>query len=111
MSDTQTYGAQMAPARRAQRSEQEKVEMCRAYLVNRGWFVFQKMLTTKMVAELMNVSQPHITNLMEKDETFPKPYNLVGSGSLSDRFGGRKRPTMRWSAAEIQAWLEKRRVT
>lgn len=83
--------------------ERKKIDMCRQFLVNRGYIVYQKLVTSAMLADMLGVSAAHIANLY-KEGDFPKPYNLVAGGPWQG-----KRATQRFDITEVIKWLETRR--
>lgn len=86
------------------REDRQKIDMCRQFLANRGYGVYQKLVTPVMVAEFLGVTTTHVANLA-KTSDFPKPYNILAGQMMPQR-----RSTQRYNMEEVVAWLESRRV-
>jgi predicted DNA-binding transcriptional regulator AlpA len=65
-----------------------------------------QMATINQIIDVLGVSAPHITNLVERGD-FPKPYDVACKAFSQGIPRGRK--SLRFSVPEVQEWLDKRR--
>jgi len=98
---------QLSLIRALNADDRKKIDMCRAFLVKRGYAVYQPLMATRDVAEYFGVSVTHIFNL-SKTPGFPAPYD-IGTCGKGD-FARQRRASPRYSAEEIMKWMETRRL-
>jgi hypothetical protein len=78
-----------------EKTEAEKIAMCRAFLEKRGFFVGERYMGADEVAELLAVSSRQVFCL-----DIPA-LNVA-------RFGG-DRKSRRYAPADVRAWIEKKK--
>jgi hypothetical protein len=78
-----------------EKTEAEKIEICRAYLEKRGFYVGERFMSAEDVAHVLNCSAQHVLNL-------EIPHANIGAH-------GKIHKQRRFLPADLTAWIASRK--